>query len=426
MSFDPRAAKLLQAGEHITFADHPGLRLEARAKCRTWIYRYKSPSDGKMKQAKLGQWPAMSYHKAVTEWEQVKTQNRAGRELAAERQQAREAQRAAAEAERLRKKREGYLVRHVIEDYCEHLARVRKAKGAAEARRTLVKGAEPIAELPAGDLTRAEAFDLLELYVDTPVQCGKLRAELAGAWDYALDAGRLPEDTPNWWRQIMRGRLKSKGKRIAGVTIGTAKRTLSQDELRVLIAFLPNFSRNVSDVLALYLWTGARGAEIVQMEAHEIAQEDGVLWWTCPKAKTKNARFDQATDFRVPLFGKARQVVERRLAVEKSGYLFKPVKKREGHVEQKVVQTSVYYHMPYSMTNPEVERPRLPVTRWSPHDLRRTVRTQLAALGCPKDAGEVMLGHMLPGVEGVYNQHDYDAEKVVWLTKWSQVLESLS
>ena len=96
MSFDPRAAKLLQAGEHITFADHPGLRLEARAKCRTWIYRYKSPSDGKMKQAKLGQWPAMSYHKAVTEWEQVKTQNKAGPELDAERQQAREAQRAAA------------------------------------------------------------------------------------------------------------------------------------------------------------------------------------------------------------------------------------------------------------------------------------------------------------------------------------------
>jgi len=38
---------------------------------------------------------------------------------------------------------------------------------------------------------------------------------------------------------------------------------------------------------------------------------------------------------------------------------------------------------------------------------------------------EIIMGHMLPGVEGVYNRHRYDAEKVEWLRKLSDYFESL-
>lgn len=34
---------------------------------------------------------------------------------------------------------------------------------------------------------------------------------MGSAWDLAMDSGRLPEDVPNWWRMVMKGRLKSKG-----------------------------------------------------------------------------------------------------------------------------------------------------------------------------------------------------------------------
>jgi integrase len=82
--------------------------------------------------------------------------------------------------------------------------------------------------------------------------------------------------------------------------------------------------------------------------------------------------------------------------------------------------------MPYSMTQPERERPRFPVLRWSPHDLRRTVRTQLAAMGCPDAVAEAVLGHAQPGIKGIYNRHKYDAERVEWLGKWGDVLSRLS
>ncbi len=45
-------------------------------------------------------------------------------------------------------------------------------------------------------------------------------------------------------------------------------------------------------------------------------------------------------------------------------------------------------------------------------DLRRSARTLLAAMGCPGDVAESVLGHMIPGVAGVYNRHQYDAERV--------------
>ncbi len=46
--------------------------------------------------------------------------------------------------------------------------------------------------------------------------------ELGAAWDYALDAGRLPENTPNGWRRIVHGRLRGKGRGRNGerVTLG--------------------------------------------------------------------------------------------------------------------------------------------------------------------------------------------------------------
>ena len=65
---------------------------------------------------------------------------------------------------------------------------------------------------------------------------------------------------------------------------------------------------------------------------------------------------------------------------------------------------------------PEQMRARWPVKDWASHDLRRTVRTQLAAMGCPQDIAEAVLGHIRPGVVGVYDRHAYDAERREWIT----------
>lgn len=419
MKFDARAAKLLKPGEHMNIDDCPGLRLVKTDSRHSWTYRFRSPIDGAMRQVKIGAWPAMSVSAAGTAWEALRAARDADRDPALEKK-------AETRAEPVIVPQvSAGSVREVCAAYLKgHIDVRRKEKGAKEVRRMFDTMLGPVADIKAAALTRSQAFGLIEGYASAPVQAANLKRELGAAWDYALDAGRLPESVPNWWRQILRGKLKSTGRAIAGEKVGVVKRALSSQELGELICWLPNFSRLVEDALTLYLWTCTRGAEIVAMMGSEVSDGPTGLVWTIPKAKTKNAKREGATDLRVPLVGRAEKVVRRRMEQYGKGYLFPGEK--EPHVRQKVIQESVYFRQPYCEIRSNWERARLTVTRWAPHDLRRSVRTLLASLKCPHEVGEAIIGHMLPGVAGVYQLYQYDPERLEWLTKLDAELERLA
>ncbi|MDE1138137.1 MAG: site-specific integrase [Paraburkholderia tropica] len=418
MKFDARTASKLAPGDHLTFDGFPGLRLEATQSRRSWIYRYKSPIDQRMRQTKIGEWPAVGFPAAIAEWEKLRTAREEGHDPGATKR----ARRAGADAPVVTS---AYTVKQLCRDYLVgYLEPTRKGNSPTEVQRMFGSLLGAIDGLPAVSITRAQAFDLLEGMRGTPALAIRLRSELGGAWDYALDAGRLPSDTPNWWRLVLRGKLRSKGRVIAGVSTEGKKRVLSDDEIGVLLRWLPNLSQTVADGLTLYLWTGTRGGEIVSIEKSEITEEADGLWWTVPKSKTKNSRWDQATDLRVPLVGRAEEVVRRRMEVAKGDFIF--ASDAGGAMAQTVIAHGLYYHQPYCKIAPKHERPRIPVTRWSPHDLRRTARTMLASLGCPHEVAEAILGHVLPGVVGVYNKYGYDKERRHWLTLLSQRLEVLA
>jgi integrase len=414
MYFDARAAKLLAPGGHIVVDGCPGLRLEASTAGRAWTYRYKSPVDGRMRQIKIGQWPAMPAAAAATAWQTLKAERDAGHDPA---QRKKEQRKEAAQGV--------YTVVKMVDDYYTgHLKVNRKDNGAHAVYARLTKAIAPIASLPAASITRRQAYDLLEGLIETPVAAKSVRNEMGAATALALDAGKIPEDTPNWWRQIMAGKLRSKGAMRDGKRKGTAKRVLTERELQLLdVHDMPLLSEAVRDVLTLYLWTMARGGELVQMHAHHITSEPDGLWWTCPKDWIKTARLEKAFDFRVPLIGRAKEVVLRRLQTHK-GYLFSGETKT-GHITQAGVQSQVHFRQPYSQSRPDVTRTRLTVSHWSPHDLRRTARTMIAAMGCPHEIGEALLGHVQPGVGGIYNLHQYDAERRQWLQVWSDKLDAL-
>jgi integrase len=117
-------------------------------------------------------------------------------------------------------------------------------------------------------------------------------------------------------------------------------------------------------------------------------------------------------------------VVERRLAAAGDGYLFAG-ETETGHISQAHISSQLHFRQPYAKYRKDVERTRLTVTHWSPHDLRRTSRTMIAGLGCPHEIGEALLGHVLPGVGGIYNLHQYDAERRHWLQRLSDRLDVL-
>jgi integrase len=52
-----------------------------------------------------------------------------------------------------------------------------------------------------------------------------------------------------------------------------------------------------------------------------------------------------------------------------------------------------------------------PLPHWQLHDLRRTARSLLSRIGIRQEVSENLLGHVQPGIIGVYDQHQYVAEK---------------
>ena len=52
------------------------------------------------------------------------------------------------------------------------------------------------------------------------------------------------------------------------------------------------------------------------------------------------------------------------------------------------------------------------VTGWTLQDLRRTARSLMSRAGIPSDHAERCLGHVIGGVRGVYDRHEFHAEKM--------------
>jgi integrase len=358
----------------------------------------------------------MSYSAAISAWEDVRSRRDAGEDPVLSKKSAKTVSKKSSV--------ESYTVRQLCEDFIAgHIERHRTALGARQTRTRMLAKIAPIADLSAASITRGQAFALLEGESGSPRNAAILRAELGAAWDHALDADRIPDNTPNWWRQVMRGKLRSAGRSIDGEK-QLIKRVLTADELKVLIPWLPTYPSTTSDVLTLYLWTCLRGGELVMMEGREVSEEQDGLWWTIPKAKTKNKNRKEATDHRVPLVGRAEKIVRDRIEEFGDSWLFPT--NTNSHIPQRSINKIVWAHHSYSQKPNAIPRAVCPVGRWAPHDLRRTSRTLLAALGCPREVAESLLGHILPGVEGIYNRHKYDAEKREWLMRLSDRLETLA
>jgi integrase len=73
----------------------------------------------------------------------------------------------------------------------------------------------------------------------------------------------------------------------------------------------------------------------------------------------------------------------------------------------------------------ELERNGLALKPWVVHDLRRTARSLMSRAGVLRDHAERVLGHAIPGVEGVYDRHRYQPEKGEALAKLANLVAKI-
>lgn len=169
-------------------------------------------------------------------------------------------------------------------------------------------------------------------------------------------------------------------------------------------------------VLRLLLLTGQRRSEIVQAEKSELELNIAEPVWTIPGERTKNGLLH-----RLPLCPRAKAEFAKAVAAspQSSRYVFpSPVSKDD----EPILATTVTRAMDRLVT-------QLKISKVSPHDLRRTVGTEMARLGLPVHVRSLVLNHspMSRGItDAVYNRYAYDKEKREALMAWEERLRQLT
>jgi integrase len=153
-------------------------------------------------------------------------------------------------------------------------------------------------------------------------------------------------------------------------------------------------------MLQIILLTATRLREASNMNRAEINTDR--TEWTIPAARHKSKR-----DFLCPLSQAARDVLTDLPVKGRKGWVFTtdgdtPI---SGFSKSKRAFDKAVLAELHKVDN------KAKLERWTTHDLRRTARSLMSRAGCLPDHAERALGHVVGGVRGVYDRHEFKAEK---------------
>ena len=177
-------------------------------------------------------------------------------------------------------------------------------------------------------------------------------------------------------------------------------RILSDDELRAVLKALDATAYPFGPLVRFLLLTAQRREEAAQARWDEIDLEPGT--WTVPAARYKTKRANV-----VPLSPAARDLLASLPRIQPS-----PTE-LASQVPAPVYVFTTTGDTPFSGFS-KAKRALDAASKtagWTLHDLRRTARTLMVRAGVRSEVAERVLGHVIGGVAGVYDRHDYIAEK---------------
>ena len=255
----------------------------------------------------------------------------------------------------------------------------------------------------ADTVTRGEVTELVDSIAATaPVQGRAVHAQLSAFYTWALprldklagnpcrDAGRPGKPTPR-------------------------DRVLSDEELRALWFAADEAGHPWGPAVKLLMLTGARRSEVFEADRAEFdlkAKE-----WIVPAARAKNGALHI-----VPLSDVTVKLLKAIPKVEDSAKLF-PARGNLDNGPSGITKAQLRLR---KAVDRALEREES--ERWTLHDIRRTVATGLQRLGIRFEVTEAVLNHVSGargGIAGVYQRHDWKAEKRAALDAWASELDRI-
>lgn len=196
-------------------------------------------------------------------------------------------------------------------------------------------------------------------------------------------------------------------------------RILSDDEIRIIWPLLDSFG-TFGGVVKLLFLTAQRREEVAGMDRREIEGDT----WVIPKERYKT-KVGQA----VPLSDAALAVIAAQSKVEESTLVFTTTGttpfsgfgKARAALDEAILM-ALRERAVERGDDPEKVEPFAP---WVLHDIRRTARSLLSRAGVQPHVAERVLGHVIAGVEGVYDRHSYSDEKRDALEKLAALLDKI-
>jgi integrase len=382
------------------FDDNPktrGLCLRvARTGRKTWNMVFTSPKDGKRARIVFGVYPGLSLAQArarALEAHQNLEQGRDPRDVAAEQ---------AAKA---------ITVEGLIEKWLEQHAQP-NLRSAAEVERRLAKN---VTAVIGGTKIECLTKDDMNRVVDAVIERGA-RVEASRVFEDLRSVARWAVGKGLLATNPFEGMKKPNGSK-------PRTRALSDTEIKTVWTGLPTVlarSKACQRILKLCLITAQRLGEVTGMESDELDLK--AKTWTIPEHRSKNKH-----QHVVPLSDAAVEVIKEALAdaAKDAKWLF-AAKDGEGRLAIEVVDKTVKRAL-----QPDEEYPlgRFGTAPWTPHDLRRTVLTQLAKMGTMPIVIGAVANHLSVTKANVtfanYVQYDYAKEKREALDAWAQRLTEI-
>ena len=182
-------------------------------------------------------------------------------------------------------------------------------------------------------------------------------------------------------------------------------RVLSDEELAAIWRAAAETTMPFGMIVRLLILTGQRVSEVSGMRWNELSAD--LDTWIIPPERTKNGVAQV-----VPLAAPARELLK---AIPRVSDLAMPGRSL----------TSPFNGWSKSRANLIATSG---VTNWTLHDLRRTMATGLQRLGVRLEVTEAALNHISgsrAGIAGVYQRHDWAAEKRAALDAWGEHIRLL-
>jgi integrase len=192
------------------------------------------------------------------------------------------------------------------------------------------------------------------------------------------------------------------------------ERVLTPAELQLIWNHLGDDRDHYAAIVRLLMLTGQRASEIADMRWSELRDNTIVL----PSERTKNARVHI-----VPLSRPARAIIDAQPHRVNA----------DGRPRDLIFGTGEGGFSGWDLCKNRLnkriaEATGQPIEHWVPHDIRRTVATDMADLGTSPHVIECVLNHVggfRAGVHGVYNRNSYAREMATALDLWAEHLMAI-